>query len=106
MWVWRRHWTFLVLLNLITRLTRQFKGLTIGAEEFVDGRTNMILGFCWQLLRKFSDLGRADGSGAGAGSYEAGLLDWLKTTLSGYEDINFDKGFKSEAFANGKVRLL
>lgn len=63
----------------------------------------MILGFCWQLLRKFSELGHGDGSGAGAGSYEAGLLEWLKTTLSGYDDINFDKGFKSEAFSNGKV---
>eukprot|EP01127_Copromyxa_protea_P005746 TRINITY_DN15608_c0_g1_i1.p1 TRINITY_DN15608_c0_g1~~TRINITY_DN15608_c0_g1_i1.p1 ORF type:complete len:536 (-),score=205.38 TRINITY_DN15608_c0_g1_i1:54-1640(-) len=96
---------FLALEHLKDPELGNVKGLTIGAEDFVDGRTNMILGFCWQLLRKFSGVGKGDGSGAGAGSFESGLLDWLKQTLASYEDINLDKGFKSEGFSNGKIFL-
>jgi len=86
------------------------KNLTISAENIVDGELTLLLGFCWTLLRKFSDLGDG-GKGGKSNSYEQGLLDWVKTALSGsqYSDIhgllcdNFN--FKSEAFKNGKVFL-
>jgi DNA repair exonuclease SbcCD ATPase subunit len=39
------------------------------------------------------------------GSFEQGLLAWLKEKLKGYSDINLDDGFKSGSFANGKVIL-
>jgi len=96
---------FLALEHIQDPQIGNFKGLTVGAEDFVDGRTKMILGFCWQLLRKFSDLGaKGDGSGAGSGSFESGLLDWVKTKLGSY-DLDFDKGFKSSAFTSGKAFL-
>jgi len=82
------------------------KHLTVGAEDFVNGdRVNMILGFCWQLLRHFQVVPQGGEGDEGLVSFEQGLLQWVKTMLKSYEDIDLTRGFKSESFQNGKVIL-
>jgi len=81
------------------------KNLTVAAEDFVNGdRVNMILGFCWQLLRHFQEP-PPQGDEEGILSFEQGLLAWVKNMLKNYDDINLNNGFKSESFKNGKVIL-
>jgi len=81
----------------------QVKGLTISAEDIVNAdRLSLILGFCWMLLRHFQEPAPTTGKGT---SFEQNLLNWIKETLSGYKDLNFDSGFKSESFTNGKALL-
>jgi hypothetical protein len=76
--------------------------LTISAENLVDcDEENLLLGFCWQLLRKFQ--GVPGGDSDKAGSFEAGLLTWLKEMTISY-NLDFTNGFKSDAFSNGTVR--
>lgn len=78
--------------------------MTVGAEDFVNGdRVNMILGFCWQLLRHFQVVPQQGEGEEGLVSFEQGLLQWVKTMLKSYEDIDLSRGFKSESFQNGKV---
>jgi len=78
--------------------------LTVSAENFVNSDERdlpLILGFCWQLLRKYQNLA---GSGKNT-SYEQGLLDWLRSVLKDYGDINLDDNYKSLSFQDGKVWL-
>jgi len=78
--------------------------LMVSAENFVnDQRLNLILGFCWQLLRAFQEPPAEDGSGGTGDSFGDNLLRWVKTTLKDYGDIDLKDGFKSEGFRNGKV---
>jgi len=91
---------FIENVNLCLRFIQNegVKGLTISAEDFVDGNIKMLLGFCWICLRHF---GRQGGSGDGA-SFEEGLLKWLKTQLEDYE-LNITD-FKN-SFNDGKALL-
>jgi hypothetical protein len=81
------------------------KRLTISAEEFVEGeKLNLLLGFCWMLLRQFQatpDFDE-DESGGKENSFEARMLEWCKAILSDYPDINIT-GFDS--FNDGKALL-
>jgi len=80
--------------------------LTVSAENIVDCNERdlpLILGFCWQLLRKYQNV-ESSGSGKNS-SYEQGLLEWLKSITAGYKDINLDDGFKSKSFHDGKAFL-
>jgi hypothetical protein len=77
--------------------------LTVSAENFVNNDERelpLILGFCWQLLRKYQGLGGNKNT-----SYEAGLLEWLRSVLKDYGDINLDDNYKSHSFQDGKVWL-
>jgi hypothetical protein len=79
------------------------KGLTVSAENIVNGEPlSQLLGFCWMLLRTYQGVVVDAAKGQ---SFEQGLLNWLKTKLAGYSDINLDDGFKSESFVNGKTML-
>ena len=79
------------------------KGLTVSAENLVNGEPmSQILGFCWMLLRNYQGVVVDAAKGQ---SFEQGLLSWLKQKLAGYKDVNFDDGFKSESFTNGKAML-
>jgi len=91
---------FIENVNLCLRFIQNegVKGLTISAEDFVDGNIKMLLGFCWICLRHF---GRQGGSADGA-SFEEGLLKWLKTQLEDYE-LNITD-FKN-SFNDGKALL-
>jgi len=78
--------------------------ITISAEDIVNAdRMNLVLGFCWVLLRFFQSIG--DGHEKQANALEIGLLKWCQDTLAGYSDIKIADGFKSESFHNGKVLL-
>jgi hypothetical protein len=57
------------------------------------------LGFCWQLLRKYQNVG----GGSKNTSYEQSLLEWLRSVTKDYDDVNLDDGFKAKSFHNGKV---
>lgn len=77
--------------------------LTVSAENFVNSDERelpLILGFCWQLLRKYQNVGGSKNS-----SYEQSLLEWLRSILKDYDDINLDDGFKSKSFHDGKAFL-
>jgi len=91
---------FIENVNICLKFIQQegLKGVTISAEDFVDGRVKLILGFCWICLRHF---GRAKGSGSDA-SFEEGLLNWLKKQLEEYELPIHD--FKN-SFNDGKALL-
>jgi hypothetical protein len=79
--------------------------LTISAEDIVNAdRMNLVLGFCWVLLRFFQAIGDSHESKQ-ANALELGLLKWIQDTLAGYSDIKIADGFKSESFHNGKVLL-
>jgi len=65
---------------------------------------NLVLGFCWVLLRFFQAIGDGHESKQ-ANALEIGLLKWVQETIAGYGDIKISEGFKSEAFHNGKVLL-
>jgi len=86
--------------NMCLKFIQQegLKGVTISAEDFVDGKLKLILGFCWICLRHF---GRAGGANGGA-SFEEGLLNWLKSQLDEYELPITD--FKT-SFNDGKALL-
>jgi len=90
---------FIENVNMCLKFIQQegLKGVTISAEDFVDGRIKLILGFCWICLRHF---GRAKGSSDA--SFEEGLLNWLKTQLEEYElpITNF-----KDSFNDGKALL-
>lgn len=80
-------------------------GLTISAENLVDARVDelqFLLGFCWQLLRTFQDVG---GSGGKSNSFEQALLEWLRQMTAGYKDIDLTNGFKSHSIQDGKAWL-
>eukprot|EP01127_Copromyxa_protea_P013014 TRINITY_DN344_c0_g1_i1.p1 TRINITY_DN344_c0_g1~~TRINITY_DN344_c0_g1_i1.p1 ORF type:complete len:599 (+),score=212.16 TRINITY_DN344_c0_g1_i1:30-1799(+) len=88
------------------------KHLTISAENLVAAEfLNLILGFCWQLLKTFQeppdfDDGEGNEKGKGANTYEARMLGWVKNTLGDkYPDIDLTDGFKSGSFQNGKALL-
>jgi len=91
---------FIENVNLCLRFIQNegVKGLTISAEDFVDGNVKMLLGFCWIMLRHF---GRQGGSADGS-SFEEGLLNWLKSQLEDYE-LNITD-FKN-SFNDGKALL-
>jgi len=91
---------FIENVNLCLRFIQAegVKGLTISAEDFVDGNLKMLLGFCWILLRHF---GRTQAGGDSA-SFEEGLLSWLKKQLDDYE-LNITD-FKT-SFNDGKALL-
>jgi len=77
--------------------------LTVSAENLVNVDVRdlpLILGFCWQLLRKYQGV-----SGSKNSSYEQSLLEWLRQVTASYQDINLDDGFKSKSFQDGKVWL-
>jgi len=79
--------------------------LTISAENLVNSDVRdlpLILGFCWQLLRKYQNVGSGSGKNT---SYEQSLLDWLRSITKDYSDINLDDGFKSKSFSDGKAFL-
>jgi len=79
-------------------------GLTISSEDFVEGKQmNILLGFCWMLLRHFQ--APTPEKGKKGSSFEANLLAWVRDTLEGYDDINLDDGFKSDCWFNGKAIL-
>jgi len=82
------------------------KRLTIAAEDIVDGqKLNLLLGFCWMLLRQFQatpDFGDEDESGGKESSFELRMLEWAKSVLSDYPDINIT-GW--ESFSDGKALL-
>jgi len=78
----------------------------VSAENFVNADPrwlNMILGFCWQLLRAFQEPPAEDGASHTGDSFGENLLRWVRTTLKEYSDIDLRDGFKSESFKNGKV---
>jgi len=80
--------------------------LTISAEDIVNAdRMNLVLGFCWVLLRFFQAIGDGHDTKEKANALELGLLKWCQDTLAGYNDIKIAEGFKSESFHNGKVLL-
>eukprot|EP01125_Pyxidicula_operculata_P011082 TRINITY_DN3619_c0_g1_i1.p1 TRINITY_DN3619_c0_g1~~TRINITY_DN3619_c0_g1_i1.p1 ORF type:complete len:865 (-),score=215.85 TRINITY_DN3619_c0_g1_i1:74-2668(-) len=85
------------------------KGITTSAEDLVSCKQlNLVLGLCWILLRHFQTIGfdSANGTGSGAdSSFEKSILKWLTDLLKGYKDLNFDAGYKSESFQNGKALL-
>eukprot|EP01127_Copromyxa_protea_P013015 TRINITY_DN344_c0_g2_i1.p1 TRINITY_DN344_c0_g2~~TRINITY_DN344_c0_g2_i1.p1 ORF type:complete len:583 (-),score=173.78 TRINITY_DN344_c0_g2_i1:120-1868(-) len=88
------------------------KNLTISAENLVAAEfLNLILGFCWQLLKTFQeppdfDDGEGNEKGKGANTYEARMLGWVKKTLGDkYPDINLNDGFKSSGFQSGKALI-
>jgi len=86
--------------------TENIGHLSVSAENVVNCDERdlpLILGFCWQLLRKYQNVG--GGSSGKNSSYEQSLLEWLKSVTSSYEDINLDDGFKSKSFSDGKVFL-
>jgi len=91
---------FIENVNLCLRFIQSegVKGLTISAEDFVDGNVKMLLGFCWICLRHF---GRQGGAADGS-SFEEGLLNWLKSQLEDYE-LNITD-FKN-SFQDGKALL-
>jgi len=91
---------FIENVNLCLRFIQSegVKGLTISAEDFVDGNLKMLLGFCWICLRHF---GR-QGAGSDGSSFEEGLLNWLKKQLDDYE-LNITD-FKT-SFNDGKALL-
>eukprot|EP01121_Diplochlamys_sp_Union-15-3_P012915 TRINITY_DN3938_c0_g2_i1.p1 TRINITY_DN3938_c0_g2~~TRINITY_DN3938_c0_g2_i1.p1 ORF type:complete len:432 (-),score=103.08 TRINITY_DN3938_c0_g2_i1:37-1332(-) len=66
------------------------KFLTISAENFVDKKETLLLGFLWMLFRKFRI---AKISGAEDKSEEEGLLMWVRKITEGYDGINI-KTFK------------
>jgi len=68
-------------------------------------RMNLVLGFCWLLLRKFHTTGPEDEAKDKSNALETSLLHWCKETLAGYSDIDLKDGFKSTSFHNGKVLL-
>jgi len=82
------------------------KGLTIAAEDIVEGdKLNLILGFCWMLLRQFQatpDFGDDDENGGKGSNFESRMLEWAKSILSDYPDITIT-GFDS--FNDGKALL-
>jgi hypothetical protein len=89
---------------------RGVKGLTISAEDLVDASeanessVNLILGFCWMLLRQFQttpDMGDNEG-GSKENSFEMRMLEWCRYMLSGYDDISIT-GWDS--FQDGKALL-
>eukprot|EP01130_Rhizamoeba_saxonica_P006694 TRINITY_DN2670_c0_g1_i1.p1 TRINITY_DN2670_c0_g1~~TRINITY_DN2670_c0_g1_i1.p1 ORF type:complete len:520 (-),score=202.17 TRINITY_DN2670_c0_g1_i1:59-1618(-) len=80
-------------------------GLTIAAENLVDydhDDPRNILGFCWQLLRKFPPNISVGGEENANNPLEERLLGWCRDTLVGYKDIEVED-FKS--FEDGKVLL-
>jgi len=82
------------------------KRLTIAAEDIVEGeKLNLLLGFCWMLLRQFQstpDFGDDDESGGKENSFEVRMLEWAKSVLSDYPDINVT-GWDS--FTDGRALL-
>lgn len=79
--------------------------LTVSAENLVNCDERdlpLILGFCWQLLRKYQNVGSGSGKNS---SYEQSLLEWLRGITKDYDDINLDAGFKSASFHDGKAFL-
>uniref|UniRef100_A0A6B2L1E5 Calponin-homology (CH) domain-containing protein n=1 Tax=Arcella intermedia TaxID=1963864 RepID=A0A6B2L1E5_9EUKA len=88
----------------------KLQNITISAEDIVNAdRMNLVLGFCWLLLRNFQAPPSEEGSSGNekdkANAFEANLLKWCQDTLGGYKDIDLKDGFKSEAFHNGKALL-
>lgn len=89
------------------------KNLSVSAENLVGAEfLNLILGFCWQLLKTFQeppdfDDGSEGGDkGKGASTYESRMLGWVKKTLGDkYPDVDLSNGFKSDGFTNGKALL-
>jgi len=89
----------------LEHLKEEVSHLTLSAENLVncdEKDLNLILGFCWQLLRKYQSVETTSGKGS---SYETGLLEWLKSVTAGYKDIDLSNGFKSESLSNGKAFL-
>jgi hypothetical protein len=80
------------------------KRLTIAAEDIVEGeKLNLLLGFCWMLLRQFQATPDFDDDEGGKdNSFESRMLDWAKSILSDYPDINIT-GWDS--FQDGKALL-
>jgi len=92
----------------LTFLTNECKlqNITISAEDIVNAdRMNLVLGFCWLLLRHFQAPPSEGASEGKANAFEASLLKWCADTLKGYSDIDLKDGFKSESFHNGKALL-
>jgi len=84
----------------------QLKNITVSAEDLVSGEhLNLILGFCWLLLRNFQEPPSDTGDGKQGSGFEASLLQWVKDLVSSYPDIDLTEGFKSECFTNGKTLL-
>jgi len=86
------------------------KGLTVSSEDIVDANetnetsVNLILGFCWMLLRQFQstpDFGNSNDSSKES-SFEMRMLEWCRTTLEPYQDIKIT-GWDS--FQDGKALL-
>ena len=72
----------------------EVKLVGIGAEDFVDSQTKLILGFLWSLFRKFkiATIKEEDKSS------EEGLLLWVKKQTEGYPNVNittFKESFKT-----------
>jgi cortexillin 1/2 len=72
----------------------EVKLVGIGAEDFVDSQTKLILGFLWSLFRKFkiATIKEEDKSS------EEGLLLWVKKQTEGYPNVtvtNFKETFKN-----------
>eukprot|EP01121_Diplochlamys_sp_Union-15-3_P011802 TRINITY_DN3456_c0_g1_i1.p1 TRINITY_DN3456_c0_g1~~TRINITY_DN3456_c0_g1_i1.p1 ORF type:complete len:439 (+),score=104.80 TRINITY_DN3456_c0_g1_i1:50-1366(+) len=76
------------------------KYITISAEDFVDKKETLLLGFLWMLFRKFRI---AKIAGAEDKSEEEGLLIWCRKVTEGYEGVNI-KNFK-EGFNDGLAWL-
>lgn len=72
------------------------KYLTISAENFVDRKETLLLGFLWMLFRKFRI---STIEGAEDKSSEEGLLIWCRKVTEGYEGVNI-KNFR-ESFNDG-----
>eukprot|EP01123_Difflugia_compressa_P000793 TRINITY_DN1091_c0_g1_i1.p1 TRINITY_DN1091_c0_g1~~TRINITY_DN1091_c0_g1_i1.p1 ORF type:complete len:532 (-),score=122.91 TRINITY_DN1091_c0_g1_i1:54-1649(-) len=88
----------------------RLQNITISAEDIVNAdRMNLVLGFCWLLLRHFQAPPSDDSSDAHEGNkanaFEANLLKWCADTLSVYPDIDLKDGFKSDCFHNAKALL-
>eukprot|EP01120_Amphizonella_sp_Union-15-10_P001807 TRINITY_DN1194_c0_g1_i1.p1 TRINITY_DN1194_c0_g1~~TRINITY_DN1194_c0_g1_i1.p1 ORF type:complete len:462 (-),score=140.78 TRINITY_DN1194_c0_g1_i1:77-1387(-) len=76
------------------------KFLTISAEDFVDKKETLLLGFLWMLFRKYR-ISKIEG--AEDKSSEEGLLIWCRKVTDGYEGVNI-KNFR-ESFGDGLAFL-
>jgi len=90
--------------NLHIALTFLEKDLSVkssgaGAEDFADGNLKMILGFFWNLFKKY----RIQTIKQDDKSSEQGLLLWVKKSTDGYRDVNIES--YKHSFKNGMAFL-
>jgi len=87
------------------------KKLTISAEDIVDANennetsVNLMLGFCWGLLRQLQvtpEFEDSAGSENKENTFEMRMLDWCRNLLSSYEDIVIESW---DSFQDGKALL-